>query len=524
MTAQTDVRPAVAPPEQRRLPGPIQLRAMELTLRGISQRYGALQWFLEVMPPKPADAFSTARAIRTARHASHYVPAYGTFLGEHGIAANAIRSLDALPETDKKTYVDRFPLPERCLNGSLPLLGTTLDESSGSTGKPYNWARSDVERQHVRRMIQFFARYTFGDEPLVILNTFSMGAWATGMTMAVALEKRGLVKATGPDLDKVLDTMVELGPGYRYLVVGYPPFLKVLMDEGTRRGMDWSRYDMQALLGGEGNSEALRDYLLRHFTTVYSGYGVTDVEIGVAAETPVSIALRRLAHDRPDVSQALFGEANRSPMVFQYNPFFHHIGTNEAGELLFTVSRAGTLLPKVRYNPHDEGGVLRDDQLRARLAEFDISLESLVPDSPRRLIRMPYLYVFGRKDGTVSVMGANIYPEDIEAAIYADASVAGRILSWQLSVDEPRAGETRPRVAIQLVSSSASDTDATDPAFRDQLAGLLTDHLRRTNRDYREAFGEYPALMPVLVDVWPRGEGPFAGTERRIKFKYVVKG
>jgi phenylacetate-CoA ligase len=516
MTAQTDTQPVTAPPDKRRLPGPIQLKAMELALRGISQRYGALQWFLEVMPPRPADAFSIARAIRAARHTARVVPAYRTLLGEHGIGASAIRSLDELPETDKKTYADRFPLAERCLNGRLPLLGTTLDESSGSTGKPYNWARSEEERMHVRRMIQFFARYTFGDEPLVILNTFSMGAWATGLTMAIALEKRGMVKATGPDLDKVLDTMVELGPGYRYLVVGYPPFLKVLMDEGTRRGMDWSQYDMQALLGGEGNSESLRDYLRRHFKTVYSGYGVTDVEIGLAAETPVCIALRRLARERPEVSQALFGEADRSPMVFQYNPFFHHIGVNAARELLFTVTRAGTLLPKVRYNPHDEGGVLRDDQLRLRLAEFDIRLEDLVPDAHRRLIRMPYLYVFGRKDGTVSVMGANIYPEDIEAAIYADASVAARILSWQLSVLEPRPGETRPHVAIQLVRDDPSDE------FAAQLSSLLTDHLRRTNRDYREAFGEYPALLPVLVDVHRRGEGPFAGSETRIKFKYVA--
>ena len=522
--AQTDAQPAYATPEQRRLPGPIQLRAMELGLRGISKRYGALQWFLEVMPPGPADAFSTARAIRAARTAGREVPAYRTILGEAGMDASDIRNLDELPETDKKTYADRFPLAERCLNGKLPLTGTTLDESSGSTGKPYNWARSDQERQHVRRMIAFFARYTFGDEPLVVLNTFSMGAWATGLTMAIALEKRGLVKATGPDLDKVLDTMVELGPGYRYLLVGYPPFLKVLMDEGTRRGMDWSQYDMQALLGGEGNSEALRDYLRRHFKTVYSGYGVTDVEIGLAAETPVCIALRRLARERPDVSQTLFGESDRSPMVFQYNPFFHHIGVNASRELLFTVTRHGTLLPKIRYNPHDEGGVLRDDELRSRLAALDIRLEDLAPPGGRRLIRMPYLFVFGRKDGTVSVMGANIYPEDVEAAIYSEPSFASRILSWQLSVKEERPGETRPHVAIQLVRSDADAAEASDPAFRDQVARLLTDHLRHTNRDYREAFGEYPALMPVLVDVWRRGEGPFAGTESRIKFKYVARG
>ena len=50
-------------------------------------------------------------------------------------------------------------------------------------------------------------------------------------------------------------------------------------------------------------------------------------------------------------------------MVFQYNPFFHHIETNGNRELLFTVARHGTISPKVRYNPHDEGGVLRDDAL-----------------------------------------------------------------------------------------------------------------------------------------------------------------
>ena len=517
MTAETDVQPAIAAPTARRLPGPMRLKGMELALRSIGKHYGALQWFLEVMPPGPADAFSTARALRAAQSAAKHVPAYRDFLFSRGLEPDNIRSLDDLPETDKRSYADVYPLAERCVGGQLPLMGTTLDESSGSTGKPYNWARSEEERKHVRRMIAFFTRYTFGDEPLVVLNTFSMGAWATGLTMAIALEARGMVKATGPDLDKVLDTMVELGPGYRYLVVGYPPFLKVLLDEGERRGMDWATYDMQALLGGEGNSEALRDYLLRHFRTVYSGYGVTDVEIGMAAETPVTIALRRLARERADVSQLLFGSVDRSPMVFQYNPFFHHVTTNAQRELLYTVSRHGTMLPKVRYNPHDEGGVLRDDDLRARLASLDIRLEDLVPAGHRRLIRMPYLYVFGRKDGTVSVMGANIYPEDIADAIYTDASVAGRILSWQLSVREERPGETRPQVDIQLVR------DDPDDAFRDRLAGLLTDHLRRTNRDYREAFGEYPALLPVLVDVHRRGEGPFAGTESRIKFRYVAK-
>ena len=500
------------------LPGPISLWGLEVALRAISRRYGALQWFLEVMPPGPADSFSTARALRAARDAAQVVPAYRDYLAQLGVDIRRVRVMTDLPETDKKTYIDRYPIGERCVGGTLPLLGTTIDESSGSTGKPYNWARGAAERRHERRMIAFFARYSFGDHPLVVLNTFSMGAWATGMTTAAALEAHGRVKAAGPDVDKVLDTMTELGSRHRYLIVGYPPFLKVLLDEGERRGIDWSAFDMHALLGGEGNSETLRDYLRRHFAQVFSGYGVTDVEIGLAAETPICITLRRLAMERSEVSEALFGESGRSPMLFQFNPFFHHVEANGERELIFTVARHATLSPKIRYNPHDEGGVLRDDELRARLASVGVRLEEIADPGGRRLIRMPYLFVFGRKDSTVSVMGANIYPEDIESAIYGDVEVAARILSYQLSVLEERPGETRPKVAIQLLR------DEPDDAFRDRVARLLTERLRNFNRDYREASAEYPALMPFVVEVYRRGEGPFAGTDKRIKFRYIARG
>jgi hypothetical protein len=103
-------------------------------------------------------------------------------------------------------------------------------------------------------------------------------------------------------------------------VVGYPPFLKVLLDEGTRRGMDWSTFDMQALLGGEGNSEALRDYLLRHFRTVYSGYGVTDVEIGMAAETPVTPRPKARFLSR---SSRVLGRAPNGFLVVEVDPCAH---------------------------------------------------------------------------------------------------------------------------------------------------------------------------------------------------------
>jgi phenylacetate-CoA ligase len=265
----------VQPRSHRTALGSTALRAVlpvvgtGLKLAGLS--YGALKWTLETVPSAVTDRLSRERALETARHAARRVPAYRARLEELAIDPDRIHALDELPETDKSSYVDRWSLAERCLDGRIPLRGTTIDESSGSTGTPYNWVRSAEERRHVRRMIGFFARYTFGNEPLVVLNAFSMGAWATGMTTALALEQNGLVKATGPSIDKILGTMRELGPGYRYLLVGYPPFIKLLLDEGERAGFPWDAYRMDALLGGEGNSEALRNYLGRRFASVYSG-------------------------------------------------------------------------------------------------------------------------------------------------------------------------------------------------------------------------------------------------------------
>lgn len=36
-------------------------------------------------------------------------------------------------------------------------------------------------------------------------------------------------------------------------------------------------------------------------------------------------------------------------------------------------------------------------------------------------------------------------------------------------------------------------------------------------------FGQYPALMPFVVELFQRGEGPFAGSDKRIKFQYIAK-
>ena len=507
------------------------LLPLDVTFRTVGLRYGWLKALFERTPAWILAGLGQLRAERAAWRAVRNVPAYRRFLHDAGIRGRSLYPLGILgrlPETDKRSYVDRFGLLDRCVDGAVPYPGTTIDESSGSTGTPYNWIRGRHEREVAHRNIGFFARYAFGTRPLVTINAFSMGAWAAGFNMSLGMLRHGIVKSVGPDIDKILSTLGYMGPGYRFLISGYPPFLKHLLDEGDRRGFPWASYQLHALVGGEGMSEELRDLLLVRFRSVFSGYGATDIEIGMAGESPVSIAIRRLARARPEVRKALFGRDPRLPMVFQYNPLIHFLEVNREHEIVCTVSRLDLLAPRIRYNVHDEGGLVDFETAAATLRRFgyDIARLGSAPETagPRGLlpwvrpIPLPFVWVHGRRDATISVMGANIYPEDIEAIVYRDADLVPRLHSFLLSVVDDETGTPRPAVALEL-----TDTAGVDDPWRARMSDRLRDGLRDLNIDFRSSIAEFPAGMQPIVQTYGLGEGPFAADASRIKQRRIVR-
>jgi phenylacetate-CoA ligase len=502
---------------------------LDTMFRTVGLRYGWLKTLFNATPAPVLNGIGRLRAERAAWRATRSVPAYGRYLRESNVDVDGLFPLgilDHLPETDKASYVDRYGIMERCVGGVVAYPGTTIDESSGSTGTPYNWIRSRREREVAHRNIGFFARYSFGTEPLVTINAFSMGAWAAGFNMSLGMLRHGIVKSVGPDVDKILSTLAFLGPTYRFLISGYPPFIKHLLDEGERRGFPWADYQLHALVGGEGMTEGLRDVLLRRFVSVYSGYGATDIEIGMAGESPVSIAVRRLARSRPDIARALFGSDSRLPMVFQYNPLIHWMEVNDLGEVICTVSRLDLLAPRIRYNVHDSGGIVDFATVKRVLAGFGFDLDRLndAPEThgPRgplpwaKPIPLPFLWINGRRDATISVMGSNIYPEDIEAVLYRDAIVQPRLVSFMLSVVDDETGTPRPAVAIEL-----SDLAGVDDMWRLAAGERLREGLTNLNIDYRSSVGEFPGAMLPIVRTWGRGDGPFAGDAQRIKQRRI---
>jgi phenylacetate-CoA ligase len=327
----------------------------------------------------------------------------------------------------------------------------------------------------------------------------------------------GLVKSTGPDVDKIFHTLRFFGPRYRYVITAYPPFLKHLLDEAETRGFEWGDYRIHGIVAGEGMSEGLRGYLEQRFRSVWSGYGASDLDIGVAGELPLSVWIRKQAAADPALQRALFGDDPRLPMLFQYNPVDYLIETNEQSELIVTINRLVMLSPRIRYNIHDAGGVIPFDEMLARLRSFGLDPLRAASRPGQPVFRLPFLYLCGRSDSTVSYMGANIYPEDIEQALFADPADARRLGAFCLELVDVSEAEQRPCVHVEVLDGL---TEAA--AFAERLRQRVVGRLLAVNLDFRASVSEDPAAAEIQLRLHGLGAGPFAANQGRIKRRYIV--
>jgi phenylacetate-CoA ligase len=448
------------------------------------------------------------RAWLAFERAREQVPAYRAFLDEHG-GAVTVRGLtpdfSRVPETTKENYIRRWSVEERCTGGRLPPRGAVIDESSGTSGEPSNWVRGPEERRDGRKLLQLGVSSVLGEKSFFVVNAFALGPWATGMNVSMAIVDIAVLKSTGPDVAKIEKTLELFGPGYRYLICGYPPFLKQLIDTSS---LDWTRYHCVAVVGGEGMSEALRTYLQRGFRQVYSSFGASDLEINIAGENDFTIAFRRQLAERPELGAALdLPDHGSLPMVFQYNPLDYLVETNASGELVFTICRLDTAAPKLRYCIHDLGCVRRFPRVREALAAAGVQPEELASD----WIDLPLLFHYGRSDSTVAFYGANVGIPDVEEAVYSVPELAERVAAFALLLGEDEQANKTLELAFELRAGA-------DPP--EDVRARLLERLAAVNQDWREASRFMPAEQPAVA-FYAAGSGPFEGHDVRLKRQYI---
>ncbi len=423
------------------------------------------------------------------------VPAYRRFLEAQKINPAEITSYPAfrqLPLMNKANYMQAFPLPERCLGGSLRS-SDRVAVSSGSTGQPTFWPRSVAHELDVAvRFEQVFCdSFRTHERNTLAVVCFALGNWVGGLYTTSCcwhLARKGyplMVATPGNNKAEIFRAVRELAPHFEQTVLlGYPPFIKDVIDAGAAEGIDWASYKPKLVFAGEVFSEEWRELLGKRIGSTSpcfdsaSLYGTADGGV-LGNETPFSIAIRGWLSKHPDAARTLFGES-RLPTLVQYDPASRFFEVHE-GTLVVSGENS---VPLVRYHIADKGGVIRFEEMSNFLREHGVqSFDELgLPNDfhPRNL---PFVYVFGRADFTVSYYGANIYPENVTVGLEQPDIMTWATGKFVLETQETENGDKVLHIAVELLPGIEPNTEMApiiSASIREQLLRLNSEFANYT--------------------------------------------
>ncbi len=375
-----------------------------------------------------------AHALSVFKDTIAHVPAYRDFLKKNGINPSKIKNwkdFQTLPIMTKDSYLRSYELQELCKKGTLahPLVFTS---TSGSTGEPYYFPRFEKLDREYSVLAEFYMsqhKETLKGPTLVVI-CFGMGVWIGGLITYQAFESASResgypisIITPGTNKDEIIKVLASLSPRFsQTLLIGYPPFVKDIIDEASRKKIPLKKYNLRLMFAAESFSETFRDYLARKagIENVYRDtlniYGSADIG-AMAWETGVSILIKRLLKKNKKLYSAFFPSVSRMPTLAQYNPEFITFESID-NKIALTANNA---LPLVRYALGDHGGVIDFAKAQRICKEhgYDLLAEAKkvgIPTVPE----LPFVYVYERSDFSTKLYGAIVYPEYIKGALERD--------------------------------------------------------------------------------------------------------
>jgi phenylacetate-CoA ligase len=461
------------------------------------------------------------------------VPAYRALLAEHSIDPASVRNLDdfkRLPILTKESYIQRFPLADLCRGGTLDSCDM-IAVSSGSTGVPTFWPRSVTDEVATAYRFEQVFRDSFSahERRTLAVVCFALGTWVGGMYTASCcrhLAAKGYpitVITPGNNKEEIFRVVQALAEQFdQTVLLGYPPFLKDVIDAGISRSVHWSRYGVKLIMAGEVFSEEWRTLVAERMGSIdplytsASIYGTADAGV-LANETPLSIAIRRFLSARPSVARELFGES-RLPTLAQYDPSSRYFEVID-DSLIFSGDNG---IPLIRYNILDRGGVLGFQEMMDFLADhgFDPMAQLNGDSDPKSKIQnpkyrdLPFVWVFGRSDFTISFFGANIYPENVSVGLEQP-----EIREWVTGKFVLQSKEdTDHNLCLLLIVELAPGEQASE-SRRNQVREAVLAQLLRLN-------SEFAHYVPVehrapSVELRPHGDPEFFPVG--VKHRYTRK-
>jgi len=460
-------------------------------------------------------------ALQLFHSVADTVPAYRLFLAEHGIDAASVQdfaSFERLPAITKENYLLKQPLPSLCRNGRLEDCDM-IAVSSGSTGEPCFWPRSVMDELEIAARFEQIFRDSFraDERKTLAVICFVLGTWVGGMYTAACcrhLAAKGYpitVISPGTNREEIFRAIRELSPLFdQTVLLGYPPFLKGVIDEGRVRGIDWPSCHIRWVMAGEVLSEEWRTLVGERVGSTHplhdsaSLYGTADAGV-LGNETPLTISIRRWLAANPRAARELFGES-RLPTLVQYDPLSRFFEAIDGG-LLLTGDNG---IPLVRYNIKDTGGIRSYASMLEFLRDWGFDPIAEFEPNARGLYDLPFVYVFGRSDFTVSYFGANIFPENVTVGLEQS-----EIKDWVTGKFVLQVLEDADRDEYLSVTVELSPGHEPHGELSSQIANSIRTQLLRLNSEFAN-YVPAASQLPV-VTLKPTGDPEYfpAGVKHR---------
>jgi len=468
-------------------------------------------------------------ALNLFHKASKQIPSYINFLRENSVNPKNIKTkkdFNSLPITTKKNYLEKYNFKDFSWGGLFHDLHL-VSVSSGSTGDPFFWPRGlGLECETALEYEIILKNFFEADKKKTLFIVgYAMGMYVAGvftLNSVMDLVKKGYpltIATPGSNKDSILRIIKNLGNYFdQTIIAAYPPVLKDIIDKGVKEKIEWGKYHLKFISGGEGFSEDFRKYIYERINTknYFRGsintYGSADAAI-LGHETPLSIYIRKLAAENINLRRTLFKD-NRLPSLLQYYPHFKYFEEVD-GNLIFTTYGG---IPLIRYSIGDTGGVIPFTKMNNLLKStgVDIEKEMAKHGCKNTIARLPFVYLFGRVDNTKIFYGANIYPEHVKNCLEQRDIIHMVTGKYFTDILFDKNHNQTFYIAIELARSvKISDQ------LKEKIADIIHHNLLNINDEYKylaQTVGEriYPS-----VEIFTYGDQKYFSS--KIKPRYVKK-
>jgi phenylacetate-CoA ligase len=182
-----------------------------------------------------------------------------------------------------------------------------------------------------------------------------------------------------------------------------------------------------------------------------------------------------------------------------YHPYFKYFEV-VGGQLVFT---AFSGIPLVRYAIGDVGGLLSYEKAVSICRDHGYKLAEALADArcAQFHFRLPLAYLWGRRNGIVTYIGLNVYPDPIARTLAEPRWLPYFTGRFRMEVVDDAKFDQVFRIHVELGPGKQIA-----PAEVAALQDAFDRCLQEANAEYREARRSFRNARPPEVVCWPHGD------------------